>query len=96
MLLGLGFGFEGDVDNRSVTLKVRCFKVTLRMHDDLIQDELIKQDKKTTTFVKIGEPDNAVVISDGGTGSSCLSELAVSTAKGQGQGQGRVHDEGRD
>lgn len=63
------------------------------MHDDLIQDELIKQDKKkTTTFVKIGEPDNAVVISDGGTGSSCLSELAVSTAKGQGQ----VHDEGRD
>ena len=57
-LVILGFGFESDVDNRSVTLKVGSFEVTkARMHDDLMQDGLIKKDKKAASFVTIGEPD---------------------------------------
>ena len=57
-LVILGFGFESDVDNRSVTLKVGSFEVTkVRMHDDLMQDGLIKKDKKAASFVTIGEPD---------------------------------------
>ncbi len=61
-LVILGFGFESDVDNRNVTLKVGSFEVTkVRMHDDLMQDGLIKKDKKAASFVTIGEPDIAVV-----------------------------------
>jgi adenine-specific DNA-methyltransferase len=61
-LVILGFGFESDVDNRSVTLKVGSFEVTkVRMHDDLMQDGLIKKDKKAASFVTIGEPDIATV-----------------------------------
>lgn len=57
-LVILGFGFESDVDNRSVTLKVGSFEVTkVRMHDDLMQDGLIKKDKKAASFVTIGEPE---------------------------------------
>ena len=61
-LVILGFGFESDVDNRNVTLKVGSFEVTkVRMHDDLMQDGLIKKDKKAASFVTIGEPDIATV-----------------------------------
>jgi adenine-specific DNA-methyltransferase len=61
-LVILGFSFESDVDNRNVTLKVGSFEVTkVRMHDDLMQDGLIKKDKKAASFVTIGEPDIAVV-----------------------------------
>ncbi len=61
-LVILGFGFESDVDNRSVTMKVGSFEVTkVRMHDDLMQDGLIKKDKKAASFVTIGEPDIAVL-----------------------------------
>jgi adenine-specific DNA-methyltransferase len=61
-LVLLGFGFESDVDNRNVTLKVGSFEVTkVRMHDDLMQDGLIKKDKKAASFVTIGEPDIATV-----------------------------------
>lgn len=57
-LVILGFGFESDVDNRQVSLKVGSFEVTkVRMHDDLMQDGLIKKDKKAASFVTIGEPD---------------------------------------
>jgi adenine-specific DNA-methyltransferase len=57
-LVILGFGFESDVDNRSVTVKLGSFEVTkVRMHDDLMQDGLIKKDKKAASFVTIGEPD---------------------------------------
>ena len=60
-LVLLGFGFESDVDNRNVTLKVGTFEVTkVRMHDDLMQDGLIKKDKKAASFVTIGEPDIGV------------------------------------
>jgi hypothetical protein len=71
-LVILGFGFESDVDNRSVTLKVGSFEVTkVRMHDDLMQDGLIKKDKKAASFVTIGEPDIATVpatLADGSPG----------------------------
>ncbi len=66
-LVLLGFGFESDVDNRNVTLKVGSFEVTkVRMHDDLMQDGLIKKDKKAASFVTIGEPDIGV-LRQGGT-----------------------------
>ncbi|MEO5607082.1 MAG: hypothetical protein ABIR13_05825, partial [Polaromonas sp.] len=61
-LVLLGFGFESDVDNRGVNLKVGSFEVTkARMHDDLMQDGLIKKDKKAASFVTIGEPDIATI-----------------------------------
>lgn len=61
-LVLLGFGFESDVDNRNVSLKVGNFEVTkARMHDDLMQDGLIKKDKKAASFVTIGEPDIGLV-----------------------------------
>ena len=61
-LVLLGFGFESDVDNRAVNLKVGSFEVTkARMHDDLMQDGLIKKDKKAASFVTIGEPDIGLV-----------------------------------
>lgn len=60
-LVLLGFGFESDVDNRNVTLKVGSFEVTkVRMHDDLMQEGLIKKDKKAASFVTIGEPEIGV------------------------------------
>ena len=71
-LVILGFGFESDVDNRNVTLRVGNFEVTkVRMHDDLMQDGLIKKDKKAASFVTIGEPDIAAVdtaLPNGGRG----------------------------
>ncbi len=61
-LVILGFGFESDVDNRQVTLKVGSFEVTkVRMHDDLMQDGLIKKDKKAASFVTIGEPEIGLI-----------------------------------
>ena len=54
----LGFGFESDIENANVTRKVGSFEVTkVRMHDDLMQEGLIKKDKKAASFVTIGEPD---------------------------------------
>ncbi len=65
-LVLLGFGFESDVDNRNVSMKVGGFEVTkVRMHDDLMQDGLIKKDKKAASFVTIGEPDIGVIRSGG-------------------------------
>jgi adenine-specific DNA-methyltransferase len=61
-LVILGFGFESDIENRAVTLKVGSFEVTkVRMHDDLMQDGLIKKDKKAASFVTIGEPEIGLV-----------------------------------
>jgi adenine-specific DNA-methyltransferase len=61
-LVILGFGFESDVDNRQVSLKLGSFEVTkVRMHDDLMQEGLIKKDKKAASFVTIGEPDIGLI-----------------------------------
>ena len=61
-LVILGFGFESDIDNRAVTVKHGSFEVTkVRMHDDLMQEGLIKKDKKAASFVTIGEPEIGLV-----------------------------------
>src|SRR5690606_18562553 len=57
-LIILGFSFESDIANQSVTMNVGSFEVTkVRMHDDLMQEGLLKKDKKAASFVTIGEPD---------------------------------------
>ncbi len=57
-LIILGFSFESDINNQNVTMSVGSFEVTkARMHDDLMQDGLLKKDKKAASFVTIGEPD---------------------------------------
>lgn len=57
-LVILGFSFESDIVNESVTASAGTFEVTkVRMHDDLIQEGLLKRDKKAASFVTIGEPD---------------------------------------
>lgn len=57
-LIILGFSFESNIENQNVTTSVGGFEVTkVRMHDDLMQDGLLKRDKKAASFVTIGEPD---------------------------------------
>lgn len=57
-LIILGFSFEADIQNQSVTTSAGSFEVTkVRMHDDLMQEGLLKKDKKAASFVTIGEPD---------------------------------------
>jgi len=57
-LIILGFSFESNIENQSVTASMGTFEVTkVRMHDDLMQDGLLKRDKKAASFVTIGEPD---------------------------------------
>lgn len=57
-LIILGFSFESDITNQNVTMSVGSFEVTkVRMHDDLMQEGLLKKDKKAASFVTIGEPD---------------------------------------
>ena len=55
-LLILGFAFESGIIELSRSFG--NFQVTIvRMHDDLLQQGLLKKDKKAASFVTIGEPD---------------------------------------
>lgn len=57
-LVVLGFRFDDDIETREVSTKHGSFIVTkVRMHDDLLQEGLIKKDRKAASFVTIGEPD---------------------------------------
>jgi adenine-specific DNA-methyltransferase len=57
-LIILGFSFESNINNENVTASMGSFEVTkVRMHDDLMQEGLLKKDKKAASFVTIGEPD---------------------------------------
>ncbi|MDX1961238.1 MAG: site-specific DNA-methyltransferase [Leptospiraceae bacterium] len=57
-LIILGFSFESTIENQNVTMSAGSFEVTrVRMNDDLMQDGLLKKDKKAASFVTIGEPD---------------------------------------
>lgn len=57
-LVIMGFAFESDIENRQENTKLGGFMVTkVRMHDDLMQEGLVKKDKKAASFVTIGEPD---------------------------------------
>jgi adenine-specific DNA-methyltransferase len=57
-LIILGFSFESNISGETVTANLGSFNVTkARMHDDLLQEGLLKKDKKAASFVTIGEPD---------------------------------------
>jgi len=57
-LIILGFSFESDISNKTETTSVGTFEVTkVRMADDLLQEGLLKKDKKAASFMTIGEPD---------------------------------------
>jgi adenine-specific DNA-methyltransferase len=57
-LIILGFSFESEIQGQTVTKSVGTFRVSkARMHDDLMQDGLLKKDKKAGSFITIAEPD---------------------------------------
>ncbi|MBN3036186.1 MAG: site-specific DNA-methyltransferase, partial [Bacteroidales bacterium] len=57
-LVILGFSFESDIINTEQSRDLGIFQVTkVRMHDDLMQDGLLKKDRKAGSFITIGEPD---------------------------------------
>ena len=62
-LVILGFSFEDNVSFDKVdTQRFGVFNVSkVRMHDDLMQDGLLKKGSNNGTFVIIGEPDIALV-----------------------------------
>ena len=56
----LGFSFEDNINDADYNLgNYTVSKV--RMHDDLMQDGLLKKDKGAGAFITIGEPDIAIV-----------------------------------
>ena len=64
-LVILGFSFEDNIENQ--TISFAGFQVSkVRMGDDLLQDGLLKKDKKAASFIIIGEPDIALVKDEGG------------------------------
>ena len=76
-LIILGFSFESDIANQNVTMSVGSFEVTkVRMHDDLMQDGLLKKDKKAASFVTIGEPD-VLLIKNGDTAHVEIAGLDI-------------------
>ena len=63
-LVILGFSFEDNIENQTVSFA--GFQVSkVRMGDDLLQDGLLKKDKKAASFIIIGEPDIALVKDEG-------------------------------
>jgi adenine-specific DNA-methyltransferase len=65
-LIILGFAFESDITNQTATTKLGSFEITkVRMHDDLLQEGLLKRDKKAASFVTIGEPDIRLHVENG-------------------------------
>jgi adenine-specific DNA-methyltransferase len=65
-LVILGFAFDSDLD--SLTDKsMGTYEISkVRMNDDLLQEGLLKKDKKAASFVTIGEPDVALNKLDNG------------------------------
>ena len=57
-LIILGFSFESEIQGQTVTTSLGSFRVSkARMHDDLMQEGLLKKDKKAGSFMTIAEPD---------------------------------------
>lgn len=74
-LIILGFSFESGIHEMTKDLGV--FQVSVvRMHDDLMQEGLLKKDKKAASFVTIGEPDIALV-KDGNTATVEIRGLDI-------------------
>lgn len=59
-LILLGFSFEDNINEKDYNFGL--FAVSkVRMHDDLMQDGLLKKDRGAGSFITIGEPDIAIV-----------------------------------
>lgn len=57
-LVVLGFAFDDAIENREQTTNAGTFQVTrARIGEDLLQEGLLKKDKKAASFVTIGEPE---------------------------------------
>ncbi len=64
-LVILGFSFEDNINDEDYNRGIYTVS-KVRMHDDLMQDGLLKKDKGAGSFITIGEPDIAIVnIGDG-------------------------------
>ena len=62
-LVLLGFSFEDNINEKHYDFG--NFTVSkVRMHDDLMQDGLLKKDRGAGSFITIGEPDIAIVRED--------------------------------
>ena len=62
-LVVLGFSFEDAIESGNVDYNFGTFQVSkVRMSDDLLQDGLLKKDKKAGSFIIIGEPDIRLVM----------------------------------
>ena len=61
-LVILGFSFEDSIESGEKDYNFGTFQVSkVRMSDDLLQDGLLKKDKKAGSFIIIGEPDISLV-----------------------------------
>ena len=59
-LVVLGFSFEDSINDKDYNMG--SYTVSkVRMHDDLMQDGLLKKDKNAGSFITIGEPDIEIV-----------------------------------
>jgi len=67
-LVILGFSFEDSIESgENKDYNFGTFQVSkVRMSDDLLQDGLLKKDKKAGSFIIIGEPDISLVNDDDG------------------------------
>ena len=59
-LVLLGFSFEDNINEKDYNFG-NYIVSKVRMHDGLMQDGLLKKDRKAGSFITIGEPDIAVV-----------------------------------
>ncbi len=59
-LVILGFSFEDSINDADYNLGTYTVS-KVRMHDDLMQDGLLKKDKGAGSFITIGEPDIQIV-----------------------------------
>ena len=59
-LVLLGFSFEDSINDEDYNMGTYTVS-KVRMHDDLMQDGLLKKDKGAGSFITIGEPDMAIV-----------------------------------
>lgn len=59
-LVLLGFSFEDSINDKDYNMGTYTVS-KVRMHDDLMQDGLLKKDKGAGSFITIGEPDIALV-----------------------------------
>ncbi|MCQ2255466.1 MAG: site-specific DNA-methyltransferase [Bacteroidaceae bacterium] len=62
-LVILGFSFEDNINDKDYNLGTYIVS-KVRMHDDLMQDGLLKKDKGAGAFITIGEPDIEIVKDD--------------------------------